>query len=551
MKKIISILIVLVSLSTYSQTEVHNQKVKLKTTPQGSKSDSLIVKGTDNILKYLSRTDFLNGVSGGSGSNYYLNGITKSGNTLTFNVNGTTNQTYVFGSNAYTSYTDHATENYLKSADLTDYATQLWVSNQNYLTSEIDGSITNELQNGSQINLTGYTKPASFTSVLSSDTVNEAIGKLEKGLEDATGGSITETDPTVGSHIKSISIEQKTDWDEASQNEVINMDVTGTTTKTLTIQQNDGGTISASWNDESGVSSVNADWNATSGDALILNKPTIPTNNNQITNGAGYALDNGVVHNTGNEDVYGLKTIKDDLNLDSDLIVNGQSFFNDVAFFNVSTDGISFGDLDNKPQLSISGNTLSLTGSAPVTLPTSSGGSSGTNTSFMQGAGRVLMATDNRWITDSDDVYGFNKEDFTETAGTGAEPIVAWETRGVPIPPNYKIKKIYLSGRTNSTEVTDLEIRVYKRRNSSSYTQGVDSDGEMTNTEIYSGNWFDSGTTYIGDSRDNFDKEITTTDSSNSNVSQATIYFKPVGTITSNRYFYMSYTMELEYSLPQ
>lgn len=33
---------------------------------------------------------------------------------------------------------------------------------------------------------------------------------------------------------------------------------------------------------------VNADWNATSGDAEILNKPTIPTNNNQLTNGAGY-----------------------------------------------------------------------------------------------------------------------------------------------------------------------------------------------------------------------------------------------------------------------
>ena len=33
---------------------------------------------------------------------------------------------------------------------------------------------------------------------------------------------------------------------------------------------------------------VQSDWNATSGDALILNKPTIPTNNNELTNGAGY-----------------------------------------------------------------------------------------------------------------------------------------------------------------------------------------------------------------------------------------------------------------------
>lgn len=46
-------------------------------------------------------------------TNYYLNGITKSGNTLTFSVNGTTNQTYTFGSNAFTSYTDHSTQGYL------------------------------------------------------------------------------------------------------------------------------------------------------------------------------------------------------------------------------------------------------------------------------------------------------------------------------------------------------------------------------------------------------------------------------------------------------
>ena len=41
--------------------------------------------------------------SGGSGDNYYLDGITKSGNTLTFSVNGTTNQSYTFGSNAFNS----------------------------------------------------------------------------------------------------------------------------------------------------------------------------------------------------------------------------------------------------------------------------------------------------------------------------------------------------------------------------------------------------------------------------------------------------------------
>jgi len=46
-------------------------------------------------------------------TNYYLNGITKSGNTLTFSVNGTTNQTYEFGANAFNSTTIPTNNNQL------------------------------------------------------------------------------------------------------------------------------------------------------------------------------------------------------------------------------------------------------------------------------------------------------------------------------------------------------------------------------------------------------------------------------------------------------
>jgi hypothetical protein len=43
-----------------------------------------------------------------SASNFYLDGITKSGNTLTFSVSGATNQTYTYGSNAFNSSTIYA-----------------------------------------------------------------------------------------------------------------------------------------------------------------------------------------------------------------------------------------------------------------------------------------------------------------------------------------------------------------------------------------------------------------------------------------------------------
>jgi len=57
-----------------------------------------------------------------SSANYYLDGISKSSNTLTFSVNGATDQTYTFGSNAFTStaipsISGLATETYVDTAE--------------------------------------------------------------------------------------------------------------------------------------------------------------------------------------------------------------------------------------------------------------------------------------------------------------------------------------------------------------------------------------------------------------------------------------------------
>jgi hypothetical protein len=45
---------------------------------------------------------------------------------------------------------------------------------------------------------------------------------------------------------------------------------------------------------------VNADWNAVSGDAQILNKPTIPTQTNQLTNNSNFVVDASYVHTDNN-----------------------------------------------------------------------------------------------------------------------------------------------------------------------------------------------------------------------------------------------------------
>ena len=55
----------------------------------------------------------------------------------------------------------------------------------------INGKIiaNNPTLDGSDVKLTGYEKPAATSSIVPADTVNEAIGKLEKAVEDAGSGS--------------------------------------------------------------------------------------------------------------------------------------------------------------------------------------------------------------------------------------------------------------------------------------------------------------------------------------------------------------------------
>lgn len=76
MKKTILLVFLIISMSINSQTRTIGTKLKVKDVPIGSKSDSLLVQGSDQIFKLISRGNYMN-----------------------------------------------------------DYATQLWVANQNYLTS--------------------------------------------------------------------------------------------------------------------------------------------------------------------------------------------------------------------------------------------------------------------------------------------------------------------------------------------------------------------------------------------------------------------------------
>jgi hypothetical protein len=108
-----------------------------------------------------------------SASNYYLDGITKSGNTLTFSVSGATNQTYTFGSNAFTSTTIPTNNNQLtngagyttNNGTVTGTATTGWIpkmdSSSDIGTSSLKQNSSTEVWVGSN----GYVRMNEFGTI--------------------------------------------------------------------------------------------------------------------------------------------------------------------------------------------------------------------------------------------------------------------------------------------------------------------------------------------------------------------------------------------------
>ena len=196
-------------------------------------------------------------------TNYFLNGISRSGNTLTFSVSGTTNRSYTFGSAAWaaTSAFDAAGAAAAVDARIDEEVLPAIPTNNNQLTNGA-GYIT-DLPNAG-IGAGTYGSTSNSTKI---DTITvDAKGRVT-AVATGAGGDITAVRLVAdgGSYVQ---------------------DTSGTAV--LTIAGGSGITTSASGttitvtNDEAGA--------ADAVDARIDNEvlPAIPTNNNQLTNGAGY-----------------------------------------------------------------------------------------------------------------------------------------------------------------------------------------------------------------------------------------------------------------------
>ena len=168
---------------------------------------------------------------------------------------------------------------------------------------------------------------------------------------------------------------------------------------------------------------------------------------------------------------------------------------------------------------------------------------------LMVNSARVYCYADLRWITESDDVRGFNAQDANENAGTGVDPVIEWEHMGMFIPAGYTINNLHIVGKSNNNEITEMEIYAIIRQPDpiTRWETGMDNDAEDVVTDLFRDLWIDSPTddTLTGALADTHRRTIAL----NHDVTQdsfISIYYKPSGTLTATRYFYTSYTWELQ-----
>ena len=197
-------------------------------------------------------------------------------------------------------------------------------------------------QDSSTINaLTGYSKPVSTSALATTDTLNEALGKLEKALDEKqTSGSYLASDGTAADSNKL--------GGTAASSYALKTDIPIVPTNVSDLTNDSGYLTSVAWTDVSDKPTFATV--ATSGDyGDLLNTPTIPTKVSDLTNDSGFI--NGVTWN----DVSSKPSFAtvatsgdyDDLLNKPSIPTNVSDLINDSGFIT----GVAWDDISSKPTI--------------------------------------------------------------------------------------------------------------------------------------------------------------------------------------------------------
>jgi hypothetical protein len=159
---------------------------------------------------------------------------------------------------------------------------------------------------------------------------------------------------------------------------------------------------------------------------------------------------------------------------------------------------------------------------------------------------RFYFDTTNRWVNWAYTSYGVDHIQANNARGTGSEPVQEWEDTGMLFRPGDRITAVRFTGRTNSAEVTDMELSVVFNEPANLAT-GLDADGELASTELLRvASWVGHASYSSASLQDihSFDHALSYDVPGTGWLS---IDLKPVGTITAN-YRYLYSQVEVEWS---
>ena len=248
----------------------------------------VIYKGTWNAL---TNTPTLTSSVGTQGYYYIVNvaGSTNLNGITDWNLgdwaifNGTVwekvdNSESVISVNGFTGIVSLTTTNIPEGTNL--YYTELRVDANTHVTAAYDNRITsataplNITSNVISISQSGISTNGYLSSTDWNTFNNKQVALSGTGLVKSTAGVI------------SYITDNSTNWNTAYDNMIVSAAVTGTTTKTLTLTQQDGGTITATWSDiDTGLTSVGLSMPA----AFIVTNSPLTSNGTLAVTAAGIA----------------------------------------------------------------------------------------------------------------------------------------------------------------------------------------------------------------------------------------------------------------------
>lgn len=153
------------------------------------------------------------------------------------------------------------------------------------------------------------------------------------------------------------------------------------------------------------------------------------------------------------------------------------------------------------------------------------------NQSQLQTSNRIYCYTNNRWVAPNNQ-YGFTSEQLNSNKNTAAEPSYSWQDKLFAITKGTKINKVDFFGRSNNTQLSGLECRVYFH--TGPWDVSWDSNTETQRTLLYS-----SANLFTQPTNDNKRASAAISFEAPDDGFLVT-YFKPIGTLSGTRYFYMT-----------